>query len=152
MKRIVLWMIVLAMLMAFPVKAQNASGLEQALKAYMAENGLSEENFALSYYNTVTGESYDFNHEKFMVAASTFKLPVNMYFYELEMAGEVEPDAELPMIGVPLDEAHEKSLVLSDNPVSIGMLYTIGENDFITYKERMRKYFTMTDEEIDPVY
>lgn len=150
MKRVIL--LILIALFLVPVSAQETTDLGQALQAYMEENGLNEENFALSYYNTVTGESYDFNDEKFMIAASTYKLPVNMYLYEQEMAGEIESDVVFPRVGVSLAEAHEKSLVLSDNVVSIGMLYTIGENNFITYKEKMRKYFTMTDEEIDPLY
>ena len=28
-----------------------------------------------------------------MIAGSTFKLPLNLYYYELENAGEIAPDA-----------------------------------------------------------
>ncbi len=152
MKRFVIWLLLLAMLLACPAAAQDSSGLEQVVKAYMAENGLSEENFSLSYYNTVTGESYAFNDKKFMIAASTYKLPVNMYFYEMEQAGEIESDAFIPRAGMNLDQAHRLSLVDSNNEVSIGMLYTIGGGLFREYKEKMRKYFTLPDEEIDPNY
>ena len=42
------------------------------------------------------------------------------------------------------------SLVDSNNEVSIAMLYHLGS--FRDYKEAMRTYFTMTDDEIDPIY
>ena len=79
MKRIVL--LILVLLLACPVWAQNASELAPVIEEYMAEHGLNAQNFSMSYYNTVTGESYAFNDKKFMVAASTFKVPVNMYYY-----------------------------------------------------------------------
>lgn len=152
MKRMILLVLILAMLLTCPAAAQETSELEQVVQTYMEENGLGEGNFSLSYYNTVTGESYAFNDKKFMIAASTYKLPVNMYFYEMEQAGEIESDAFIPRVGQTLDKAHQMSLVDSNNEVSIGMLYTIGEENFVNYKEKMRKYFTMTDEEIDPLY
>ena len=150
MKRFIL--LVLVLLLACPAMAQDASGLGTVIDAYMEENGLNEQNFSMSYYNTVTGESFAFNDKKFMVAASTFKLPVNMYYYELEAAGEIESDAYIERAGTTLDKAHQWSLVDSNNEVSIGMLYTIGDGVFANYKTKMRKYFTMADEEIDHIY
>ena len=37
--------------------------LAEIMADFMAENGVGEDNFALSYYNTVTGERYDFNED-----------------------------------------------------------------------------------------
>lgn len=152
------WCLLMAMLMVLTVFAAayevptdfEAQSLEQVMEAYMQENGLNESNYSVSYYNTVTGESYAFNDEIMMVAASTFKVPLNLYYYELEQAGELAPDAHIAQAGTGLDVAHRLSLVESNNEVSIGMLYTLG--DFRTYKTLMRKYFTMTDEEIDYLY
>ncbi len=124
--------------------------LEAAMENFRAAYGLHEGNFSLSYYDTVTGEAYTYNDGKFMVAASTFKLPLNMYYYELERDGQIAADAYISGAGTTLDQAHYQSLVHSNNEVSIGMLYNLG--DFRTYKALMRKYFTMTDEEIDYIY
>lgn len=125
--------------------------LEAVMADFMEENGLNEHNFSLSYCNTVTGERYAFNDKCFMVAASTFKLPLNMYFYEMERDGEIEPDAFISRAGVTLDVAHRESLVNSNNDFSIGMLYTLG--DYRTYKELLREaYFTMDEAEIDDLY
>lgn len=124
--------------------------LEDLMAEFMESRGLNGENFSLSYYNTVTGEAYAFNDKKFMVAASTFKLPLNMYYYELEQAGEIDSDAVLPRTGRRLSDAHQASLVWSDNDVSIDMLYNLGT--FRQYKECMKKYFTMPEEEIEYIY
>ena len=124
--------------------------IEAAMADFMVANGLNEQNFSVSYTNTVTGETYTFNDQKFMVAGSTYKLPLNMYYYEQELEGIIAPDAYFSRVGTTLDKAHYESLVNSNNDMSIGLLYSLGE--FRDYKELMRKYFTMTDEEIDYVY
>ena len=124
--------------------------LEQAMEDFRTYYQLSEDNFSLSYYNTVTGEEYIYNDEKFSIAASTYKLPLNMYFYEMEQAGEITGDTIISWTGRTLDDIHEQSIVNSNNELSEALMYYW--NDHTTYKENMRKYFTMTDEEIDPVY
>lgn len=124
--------------------------LEGLMAEFMQENSLNETNFSLCYYNTVTGEEYCYNETAFMIAASTYKLPLNLYYYELEAAGEITGDTYIPDAGTTLDNCHRMSLVDSNNEVSTAMLYHLGS--FRDYKEAMRKYFTMTDDEIDPDY
>lgn len=124
--------------------------LEEVVTQYRESRGLNEQNFSMSYYNTVTGEAYAYNDTKFMVAASTYKLPLNMYYYEMEAEGTITPDTYIANTGCTLATCHEQSLVWSNNDVSIAMLYNLGS--FRTYKDCMRKYFTMTDEEIDSLY
>ena len=143
-----LCLFLLILLLIVPVSAEES--LEEIMADYMERNGLGTHNYSVSYYNTVTGESYAFNDKKFMVAASTFKLPLNMYYYEMERDGQIESDALIPEAGVRLDVAHKESLVNSNNEYSIGLLYHLG--DFPTYKQCMRKYFTMPDDEIDYIY
>ena len=132
-----------------PVEFENQT-LEEAMDDFMAAYGLREGNFSVSYYHPATGEAYVFCDDTFMVAGSTYKLPLNMYYYELERDGELASDAYIAGAGTTLDNAHYQSLVCSDNDISIGLLYNLG--NFSTYKTLMRKYFTMTDEEIDQVY
>lgn len=124
--------------------------LDELLAEFMEIYALNENNFAISYYNTVTEESYDFNETAMMIAASTFKLPLNLYYYEMEEAGEITADTVLTEGGATLSYIHYESLVNSNNELSIAMLYRLG--DFRTYKTCMRKYFTMTDDEIEDKY
>lgn len=124
--------------------------LEGIMDKFRQENFLDESNFSLCYYNTVTQEEYCFNETKFMAAGSTYKLPLNLYYYEREAAGDFASDTYIPGAGTTLDNCHRMSLVDSNNEVSIGMLYNLGM--FRDYKEHMRTYFTMEDDEIDSSY
>lgn len=150
---------VLALLLVLPISAMAYEiptdftdlTIEQAMEEFMQANGLNESNYSVSFCNTVTGEKYVFNDKKFMVAASTFKLPLNMYYYNAEHAGETDPNVYISRVGATLKEAHYQSLVYSNNEMSIGMLYNLGE--FRDYKEAMKEeFFSMPEEEIDPIY
>jgi hypothetical protein len=130
--------------------AEPAEGtLEARVAQFMEENYLNEQNFSMSYYNTVTGESYAFEDTHMMVAASTYKLPLNLYYYQQELAGEIAPDALIAGV-YRLSDCHYQSLVWSNNEISEAMLYQIGS--FQEYKQTMRTFTDMTDDEIDPRY
>lgn len=122
--------------------------LEEIMADFMTENAVGESNFSLSYYNTVTGESYDFNENGMMIAASTYKLPLNMYYYDLQRSGDMTGDTLVA--GYSLDVCHYQSIVWSNNEISQGMLYSIG--NFTQYKDAMLTVFGMENEEIDPKY
>lgn len=143
------WAVVLLLLsLSLAVSAGALEELEALLTEFREEYGLNENNFSLCYRDTVTGEEYRFNDTAFLFAASTYKLPLNLYYYEQEQAGTLSPSA--PVGGVPLSRAHYQSLVWSDNEVSHNMIYNLGS--FRTYKEKMRKYFTMDDADIPYTY
>lgn len=135
------------------VSAADAEPAEDTLEArvaqFMEKNYLNEQNFSMSYYNTVTGESYAFEDTHMMVAASTYKLPLNLYYYQQELAGEIAPDALIAGV-YRLSDCHYQSLVWSNNEISEAMLYQIGS--FQEYKQTMRTFTDMTDDEIDPRY
>lgn len=135
------------------VSAADAEPAEDTLEArvaqFMEENYLNEQNFSMSYYNTVTGESYAFEDTHMMIAASTYKLPLNLYYYQQELAGEIAPDALIAGV-YRLSDCHYQSLVWSNNEISEAMLHQIGS--FQEYKQTMRTFTDMTDDEIDPRY
>ena len=150
MKKLISALLAVLLLAAPVLAADEPDTLAARFDALRAEYHLDETNFAVSYYNTVTGEEYNWNETAMFTAASTFKLPLNLYYYELQNEGKISGDTVLTEGGATLDRCHYLSLVESNNELSIAMLYRIG--DFRTYKETMRRYFTMTDDEIDPKY
>ena len=150
MKKLISALLAAALLASPALAADEPDSLADRFDALRAEYHLDETNFAVSYYNTVTGEEYNWNETTMLTAASTFKLPLNLYYYELQNEGAISGDTVLTEGGATLDRCHYLSLVESNNELSIAMLYRIG--DFRTYKETMRRYFTMTDDEIDPKY
>ena len=123
--------------------------LETLMEQFRQDHGLTEKNFAISYYNTVTGESYAWNDTWFSIAASTYKLPLNLYYYDMQLAGEITGDTMITR-GASLDEAHYQTLVYSNNELAYSLWRRIG--DWPEYKTAMRKYFTMTDDEIPQNY
>lgn len=141
--------------MAMSVQAKHTAAVEQEEKEletlitdFRSEYGLNENNFSLCCRDMTTGVEYRFNDHAFFFAASTYKLPLNLYYYELEQEGTLSPSSTVG--GMSLSNAHYQSLVWSNNDVSQSMIYNLG--NFRTYKEKMRKYFTMKDEEIDSSY
>lgn len=123
--------------------------LEQLMDDFRAEHALTGDNFEISFYVPETGEQYDFNETKMLYGASTYKLPLNLYYYDMQLAGEITGDTMITQ-GASLDEAHYQSLVYSNNELSYSLWRRIG--DWPEYKQAMRKYFTMTDEEIPQNY
>ena len=126
----------------------EANELDTIVAEFMEENNLSADNFSLSYYNTVTGETYFFNETKMMDAASTYKLPLNMYYYELQARGEVSGSDYFG--GTTLNNCHMQSIVWSNNELSQVLRRNLGSYD--TYKHLMRQYTTMPESEVDPVF
>ena len=116
---------------------------------FRAEHALTGDNFEISFYVPETGEQYDFNETKMLYGASTYKLPLNLYYYDMQLAGEITGDTMITQ-GASLDEAHYQSLVYSNNELSYSLWRRIG--DWPEYKMAMRKYFTMTDDEIPQNY
>ena len=127
----------------------SGKSVEELIDAFREEHNLDETNFELSYYNAVSGESYDYNETKLLYGASTYKLPLNLYYYDMQLAGEITGDTMITQ-GSSLDEAHYQSLVYSNNELSYSLWRRIG--DWPEYKMAMRKYFTMTDDEIPQNY
>ena len=149
---LILLAIILSIIPACFAEESEIAGktLDGLIGAYMQQHGLNEENFAVSYYNTVTGETFEKNENKLMIAASTYKLPLNLYYYRMEKNGEIAPDALIPEAGGTLDILHERSIVHSDNDVSEGMMYHLG--NYRTYKDCMLELLGMTSEDVDPMF
>lgn len=119
--------LLIAALLLLPCSARAdgaADELEAAVGALFEEYDLSERNFALGFRALSDGTEYWHNADKLFETASLYKLPLNMYFYELEAAGEMASDESI--YGVPLDYCHEQSLVYSNNELSQLMVDWIG--------------------------
>ena len=74
--------ITIALIMPCSARAEHEE-LVAALETFIAGHGLNERNFALGF-RSVEGEEYLFNADKLFDTASLYKIPLNMYYYELE--------------------------------------------------------------------
>lgn len=109
--------------------------LGEILEDYMEKHRLTENNFSIAYYNIGTGESYAFNEYKWMIAASTYKLPLNMYCYELIAEGELESDQRIGY--AKLSELQRQSIVYSNNETSLTLSNYLGRRQ---WREHAEKY------------
>ncbi len=119
--------------------------LDGILTQFMTEYGLNEQNFSMSFYSTGTGETYHFAEMVFRKAASTYKLPLNMVYYDMEREGRIASDAVID--GYSLPTMHYESIVNSNNEMSIAMLYNLGT--FREYREIMTQF---CDQEYEYIY
>ena len=150
MKKTLRWLCLLlcCLLLVPPGRAADtaaAPSLADTISQLQAQYGLTAENFSICYYNTVTKERYSFSADRWMIAASTYKLPLNLYYYEQEAAGAIDPETWIA--GRRLSEIHYESIVNSNNDLSEALVYHLGT--FRQYKERMFASFShLAPEEI----
>lgn len=119
--------------------------LPTIMAQFMAEHKLNENNFSMSYEMSDGSLRYDFAQNVFRVAASTYKLPLNMYYYDLEREGQISPTATIG--GYRLDYIHRQSIVYSNNAVSEALYMHLGS--FKHYRELMAQYY---DQEYPAIY
>ena len=123
--RLLASLLLAALLLCSPALADGAQEtLDETMEELFERYRLTEKNFALGFRALSDGTEYWYNADKLFETASLYKLPLNMYFYELEAAGELEPDGAV--YGIPLDLFHEQSLVYSNNELSQLMVDWIG--------------------------
>ncbi|MDD6230136.1 MAG: serine hydrolase [Lactimicrobium massiliense] len=123
-----------------PVQAEGQVSfvsLDARVQQFVEEYDLDDDSFSLAYCNTASGESWQYNGDTYMFAASTYKLPLNRYYYLQENTGNIDPDEAIGMYTP--SQAHYLSIVQSDNPSSETLMYAIGS--YAQYKDLMFETF-----------
>lgn len=124
--------------------------LTALLTQFIVENGLNTSNFSLAFKDLTTGETCYYNELTQMDAASTYKLPLNMIYYDMQAAGTISGDSIVPGTNTSLTECHHQSLEFSNNELSEAMVNNYGSYD--TLKRDERRYMTLSDAETDDSY
>lgn len=141
MKRVIC--LVLCFLLCGQVFAAKTSSLEREMQRFIHDNGLDESNFALSYYNLSTDESYSFNAKAFFAAGRVWTFPLHMYYYEQEAEGAFEPALDEPeeflIGGMTLEACRYRSIILADDSVSERMRTELGS--LPQYQELINTYY-----------
>lgn len=137
---------------------KNAS-LDKLIGDYKKKNGITNE-VTISYHNFVSNESWFDGADQYMVAGSTYKLPLNLYYYEQENAGAIDPNSKLefkasdfeaggpvgdsykPGATFTISQLHYYSLVYSDNTAS-RILYS-GLGGWGAYRSAIQKYSSIS--------
>ena len=96
-----------------------------------------EPNIALTYYNTVTGESYRYNADKYFVTASVFKVPLCMLVAEKVSAGEISMDEQIA--GWSFSNREWRALAHSDNQAALDLENYLG--GFVEFRNQAVKFY-----------
>ena len=118
---------------------------EEVVHQYMVEHDLTESGIALGYKNLVTGEEHYINADEYNVAASLYKVPLNMVYAERISKGEMTFDDKVS--GVVYSKLMEGSIVASNNEFSDYLRAGLG--GYPTYREHFTQYFGQKPDEVD---
>lgn len=139
--------IFLAVLLAAqgPCRAAEPLVLDSDLCEYLApffeEYGLDEDNFAMGYCYTATGESWYYNGDAWMTGGSVYKLPLNMVYCDRLADGTYKPTDLVG--GYTIEKAQFASIVESNNEVSEAMQkHLVGNRAdyYVPYRREIAKY------------
>lgn len=112
------------------------TSLEDIMARFRAEFGLNENNFAMGYYATGTGDAYGFQVDDFRDAGYTYMVPLNLIYYDKINAGELEKEDYVGTYYIPYLKKY--TIVDSDTAMATTMRQEIG--DYRAYKEALTQY------------
>ncbi len=121
---------------------------EELTEAFIAEHGADPDHLSIGYCNTISGEERYFRGDAYMIAASLYKVPLNMIFAEKVAAGEMDWDTEISM--VPYELLQEYTIVNSDNDMAEILWRAVGT--YREYREYIAPYCGEDAETVDPMY
>ena len=138
---------------AEPVAADNDSddisfedkSWDEIMDALLAKHNTTRDSVAVAYVNLVSGEEYFINPDVYMVAASMYKLPLNMFFTEAIHTGEFDWDAIYPF---PYEEVRNDSIIYSDNNQSMFLYDILG--GYEKFRLLTSEYMGTAYESLDP--
>ncbi len=94
----------------------DAEELESFLRGFIAERGIQEGNFSFAFCYTGTGETYYYNPDQYLNAASLYKLSLMMGLARKVSSGELQQTDSI--VGMDISYIERRSLTYSDNEVS----------------------------------
>ena len=121
---------------------------EDVVDQVLAECGVSPDSVAAGYCNLVTGEEHYLNGDKYLVAASMYKLPLNMYYAELIESGQLDWDSHYP--NVSFEYVRDDTLINSNNDWAIFLWDNLG--GYTEFKKLTAPYMGVDPDNADPEY
>ena len=121
---------------------------DEIVDAFFAEHSTGPGFITFGYYNTVTGEEHYYDGDKYVVAASMFKIPLNMLFTEKIANGEMDWDTKIR--GIAYENMLEWTIVNSDNQMAEYLWKATGS--YRTYRELICPYMGVDPETADAMY
>ena len=121
---------------------------KEVVEGFIYEWGIKTDTLTLGYYNTVTGEEYYLNGDKYMVAASVYKLPLNMYYSEKVYLGEMDWSTRFQ--NVTYENIQTSSIISSNNELSEILQEAIGS--YRDYRTAIAPYVGVNTHTVEERY
>jgi len=106
---------------------------EEVMDKFMEDYGVKNGNVGIGYLNLVTGEEHYVNPDQFIVAASMYKIPINMLFTGMITDGEIDWDTSIR--GYRYSYCIEATILNSSNEIAECMWNYVG--GYRTYREKI---------------
>lgn len=126
---------------------------EQVMDEFIESKHADPDYVAAGYCNTVTGEEYYHNADKYMIAASMFKVPLNMVFAERISNGEMDWDTNIR--GYRYNYLLRGTIIDSNNDLAEALWREIGVGQYYPYhyyREVIAPYMGEDAENVDQTY
>lgn len=118
------------------------------VEAFLAENAIPADKIALGYKNLVTGEEHFLNGDTYLLAASMFKVPLNMIYTDRIYRGEMTMDD--PIRGAPYRYCLETTIVDSSNEMAYLLWNNLG--NYTKYRDAVAPYVGEEPETVEPMF
>lgn len=133
MKRILCVLLCLALLcpLCSRISADEPDFLKSKGDQFVKDRGLTEEDFAVYFYDTKTQEEYVFNESAFFPVGGNWILPLHMYYYEQETLGAFDPPFDRPdevytIDDMTLEKCRYNSIIMGEEDVAVKMRDNLG--------------------------
>ncbi len=123
---------------------------EEVIEDFNARLGIESRNAAYGYRNTVTGEEHFFNPDQYMVAASMYKVPLNMMVSERVYNGEISMDTLIG--GLSYQKLQQGSIIHSDNDYARALWMYVGNGNYRSYRRAIAPLMGEDADTVDPQY
>jgi len=135
---------------ALPAEQTQGEGtyIDEIMQELLARYGAKEENVYAGYLNLATGEEHYWQGDEFVIAASMYKVPLNMMVAEKISSGELVWDEKY--VNVPYDEVLEQTLLYSDNEWAMFLWSEFGS--YADYRRAITPYMGIDPETVAPAY
>lgn len=126
---------------------------DQVIETFLEEHHLDTERVGLGYYNTVTGEEQYHNPDTYYIAASMFKVPLNMLFCEKISRGEMDWNTDVR--GYRYEYLLRGTIIDSNNDLAEILWRAFGQGKWVPYRyyrEQIAPYMGEDADNVDDLY
>ena len=121
---------------------------EEVIQDLMDKYGADLDSIGVGYYNTVTGEEHYLKPDEYLVAASMYKVPLNMVFTDRVVRGERDGDTSIS--GYPYESALEETIINSNNTIATNMVrWVLGNGNWQEGRRFLAPYCGLDPETVD---